>query len=67
MASVSQVGAQSSCSLLSHLERLGLKINLAKSSLSPSQQVAFLGTVIDLAQIRLAHAGTLTDNSVASG
>lgn len=38
-------------SLLSHVERLWVKISLAKSSLSPSQRVAFLGTVINSAQI----------------
>lgn len=31
---------------LSHVERLGLRISLAKSTLSPSQRVAFLRTVI---------------------
>ncbi len=34
--------------LLSHLERLGLRINFAKSSLSPSQRTSFLGTVFRL-------------------
>lgn len=38
--------------LLSHVERLGLRISLAKSTLSPSQSVAFLGTVINSAQIQ---------------
>ncbi len=33
--------------LLSHLCCLGLRVNFAKSILSPSQQVLFLGTVID--------------------
>lgn len=37
--------------LLSHVELLGLRISLAKSTLSPSQLVAFLGTVINSAQI----------------
>ncbi len=34
--------------LLSHLDCLGLRVNFAKSVLSPSQRVSFLGTVIDL-------------------
>ncbi len=38
--------------LLSHLESLGLRVNFAKSALSPSQRVSFLGTVLDSAQIR---------------
>ncbi len=33
--------------LLSHLDCLGLRVNFAKSILSPSQPVSFLGTVID--------------------
>ncbi len=33
--------------LLSHLDCLGLRVNFAKSILSPSQRVSFLGTVID--------------------
>ncbi len=36
--------------LLSHLGCLGLRVNFAKSILSPSQQVSFLGTVIDSVQ-----------------
>ncbi len=38
-------------SLLSHLERLGLRINLTRSSLSPRQRVVFLGMIIDSAQM----------------
>ncbi len=38
--------------LLSHLECLGLRVNFAKSALSPSQQISFLGTVIDSARMR---------------
>ncbi len=34
--------------LLSHLGCLGLRVNFAKSILSPSQRVSFLGTVIDI-------------------
>ncbi len=33
--------------LLSHLDCLGLRVNFAKSMLSPSQRVSFLGTAID--------------------
>ncbi len=40
--------------LLSHLECLGLRVNFAKSALSPSQQISFLGTVFDSAQMRAA-------------
>ncbi len=29
--------------ILSHLERMGLRVNFAKSALSPSQQISFLG------------------------
>ncbi len=37
--------------LLSHLDCLGLGVNFAKSILSPSQLVSFLGTVIDSVQM----------------
>jgi hypothetical protein len=37
--------------LLGHLENLGLRINWAKSSLSPSQRTSFLGTVFDSARM----------------
>lgn len=33
--------------LLSYLERLGFRINLAKSLLPPSQKISFLGAVFD--------------------
>ncbi len=39
--------------LLSHLECLGLRVNFAKSELSPSQRISFLGTVHDSAQMCL--------------
>ncbi len=42
--------------LLSHLERLGLRVNFAKSALSPSQRVSFLGTVLDSAHMRAVIA-----------
>ncbi len=38
--------------LLSHLERLGLRVNFAKSVLSPSQRISFLGTVFNSTQMR---------------
>ncbi len=38
--------------LLRHLECLGLRVNFAKSVLSPSQRILFLGAVIDSARIR---------------
>ncbi len=37
--------------LLSHLDCLGLRVNFAKSILSPSQRVSFLVTVIDSVQM----------------
>ncbi len=37
--------------LLSHFDCLGLRVNFAKSILSPSQRVLFLGTVIDSVQM----------------
>ncbi len=37
--------------LLSHLDCMGLRVNFAKSILSPSQRVSFLGTVIDSVQM----------------
>ncbi len=37
--------------LLSHLRCLGLRVNFAKSILSPSQRVSFLGTVINSVQM----------------
>ncbi len=42
--------------LLSHLERLGLRVNFAKSALSPSRRVSFLGTVLDSAHMRAVIA-----------
>ncbi len=42
--------------ILSHLERLGLRVNFAKSALSPSQRVSFLGTVLDSAHVRAVIA-----------
>ncbi|KAI2657603.1 Protein P [Labeo rohita] len=38
--------------LLSHLDCLGLRVNFAKSALSPSQQILFLGTVLDSTLMR---------------
>ncbi len=38
--------------LLSHLGCLGLRVNFAKSILSPSQRVLFLGTVFDSVPVR---------------
>ncbi len=37
--------------LLSHLDCLGLRVNFAKSVLSPSQRLSFLGTVTDSVQM----------------
>ncbi len=42
--------------ILSHLERLGLRVNFAKSALSLSQRVSFLGTVLDSAHMRVVIA-----------
>ncbi len=42
--------------ILSHLERLGLRVNFAKSALSPSQRISFLGTVLDTAHMRAVIA-----------
>ncbi len=42
--------------LLSHLECLGVRVNFAKSALSPSQWISFLGTVLDSAQMRAVVA-----------
>ncbi len=42
--------------ILSHLERLGLRVNFAKSALSPSQRVSFLGTVLYSARMRAVIA-----------
>ncbi|KAL0204018.1 hypothetical protein M9458_002036, partial [Cirrhinus mrigala] len=38
--------------LLSHLECLGLKVNLVKSALHPSRRISFLGAVFDSTQMR---------------
>ncbi|KAI2664125.1 ORF V: Enzymatic polyprotein [Labeo rohita] len=38
--------------LLSHLECLGLRVNLAKSVLHPSRQISFLGAIFDSTQLR---------------
>ncbi len=42
--------------LLSHLGHLGLMVNFGKSTLSPSQRISFLGTVLDSAQMRAVVA-----------
>ncbi len=42
--------------ILSHLEHLGLRVNFAKSALSPSQRISFLGTVLDSAHMRAVIA-----------
>ncbi len=42
--------------ILSHLERLGLRVNFAKSALSPSQRISFLGTVLGSAHMRAVIA-----------
>ncbi len=42
--------------ILCHLERLGLRVNFAKSALSPSQRVSFMGTVLDSAHMRAVIA-----------
>ncbi len=55
--------------LLSHLCRLGLRVNFAKSILSPSQRVSFLGTVIDSVQMTatvLAERATTIERQAAS-
>ncbi len=49
--------------LLSHLGCLGLRVNFAKSTPSPSQRVSFLGTVIDSNCL----SGASHDNSVLRG
>lgn len=46
--------------LLSHWECLGIRINLAKSSLSSSRQIAFLGAVFDSAQMHQTNQGGQT-------
>ncbi|KAL0161810.1 hypothetical protein M9458_041206, partial [Cirrhinus mrigala] len=38
--------------LLSHLECLGLRVNLSKSVLHPSRQISFLGAIFDSTQLR---------------
>ncbi|KAI2662214.1 ORF V: Enzymatic polyprotein [Labeo rohita] len=38
--------------LLSHLECLGLRVNLAKSVLHPSRQISFLGAIFDSTHLR---------------
>ncbi len=46
--------------LLSHLERLGLQINLQKGHLSPRQRMVFLGKIIDSAQLQSSQVYWLT-------
>ncbi len=53
--------------LLSHLVCLGLRVNFAKSILSPSQWVSLLGTVIDSADDSNCLSGVSRDNSVPRG
>ncbi len=47
LAQSEEVSTSHKSLLLSHLCCLGLRVNFAKSTLSPSQRVSFLGTVID--------------------
>ncbi len=55
--------------LLSHLDCLGLRVNFAKSILSPSQRVSFLGTVIDSVQLYDSYclSGASHHNSASRG
>ncbi len=53
--------------LLSHLDCLELRVNFAKSILSPSQRVLFLGTVIDCADDSNCLSGASHDNSAPRG
>ncbi len=46
--------------LLSHLERLGMQINLQKGHLSPRQRMVFLGKIIDSAQLQSSKVYWLT-------
>jgi len=52
--------------ILSHLESLGLRINYSKSKLLHSQNVIFLGTVINsvmmIAQLTPEHALSLSNS-----
>ncbi|KAL0179853.1 hypothetical protein M9458_025295, partial [Cirrhinus mrigala] len=52
--------------LLSHLDCLGLRVNFAKSALSPSQRISFLGAVLDTNE-GSSHARTCTGHSAARG
>ncbi len=55
--------------LLSHLCCLGLRVNFAKSILSPSQRLSFLGTVIDSVQMTAtvsAERATMIQRHAAS-
>ncbi len=54
--------------LLSHLECQGLRVNFAKSALSPSQRIYFLETVIDSARMRavVMPEGALAIQQVAA-
>lgn len=48
LCSPTQMSAtRNTCQLLSHVSRLGLRVNLAKSSLTPSQTTTFLGVALD--------------------
>ncbi|KAI2653724.1 hypothetical protein H4Q32_014052 [Labeo rohita] len=51
--------------ILSHLECLGLEVNLAKSALHPSRRISFLGAVFDSTQI--SHARSSSGNRAACG
>ncbi len=53
--------------ILSHLERLGLRVNFAKSALSPSQRISFLGTVLDSAHMRAVIGRCLLEAPLYSG
>ncbi|XP_067306102.1 uncharacterized protein [Pseudorasbora parva] len=48
--------------LLNHLDCLGLRINIAKSSLSPTQKISFLGIILDS---RLMNARLTTQRALS--
>ncbi len=47
-----QRARQDTARLLTHIGRLGLRVNLKKSSLEPSQRITYLGVDLDTAEMR---------------
>ncbi|XP_068583377.1 LOW QUALITY PROTEIN: uncharacterized protein [Cebidichthys violaceus] len=58
--------AQDTARLLSHVARWGLKVNMEKSSLTPSQSITFIGVALDAATMRACPSPQRVDDILHS-